>query len=493
MKLKTLVVLALTMAIPVAAQTHKTPAKQNRQSFEEFRKGILSDYKDFRQKILDHYADFLEGEWHPYESYNGEKRDIKPKPRVAPRVKSKSEPERNVSGMVPKPDHKPDLPPRAIAEKGEPETSAPTSQPDQDLFDFYGLPVQVPSIEFSISDRLSSTADYASQWRSLQKGKVAERVLPVLQSVSEDVGLNDYLFYRLINSYIDSKFPETDISSRMSVIHYLLANLGYDVRIATTGRNVPLLLIPFSQTIYSRPYMMIGNRKYYIFEPEGLNISVGSQRINTCDLPNKGDLGRSMDLVLGELRFPMKPKAFDFKYGPLHLTGEVNENLMAVLYRYPQMPMGDYAKSNIQPKLRQQLATQIRTQLQSFAGDAAVGAFLEFMHHVFDYSTDEDYHGFEKPYFIEETLYYPKNDCEDRAIFYTYFLWEALGKSAQLVNFPGHEAATVCLDDNSTQGTCYEYDGRIYYISDPTYIGSRTGMVMTEYKEIDPKVDYTYK
>ena len=124
-------------------------------------------------------------------------------------------------------------------------------------------------------------------------------------------------------------------------------------------------------------------------------------------------------------------------------------------------------------------------------GDQAVGELLKFMHNVFEYSTDEDFHGFEKPYFVEETLFYPKNDCEDRAIFYTWLLWNALGREAQLISFPGHEAATVRLD-NPVEGTSYDYKGETFYVSDPTYIGSTTGMVMPIYSTQTPHVDYTY-
>lgn len=369
----------------------------------------------------------------------------------------------------------------------------PGSKASVEEFEFYGLPIQVPRVDFSITDKLYSNGDYAAQWRSLQKQEVAERVLPAMKNVASDAGLNDYLLYQLVNFYVDSKFPDADATSRMSTVHYLLAHLGYDARIATTGDGTPLLLIPFNQTIYSRTYLMMADKKYYVFEPEGFSLAKsGPQPIMTCRLPEGTDGGKSMDLRLGELRLPENPKKFDLAYGPLHLTGEVNENLMPVLYHYPQMPVSDFANSNIQPDLRRSLVKQMKEQLSGMSGDEAVAKLLEFMHSVFDYATDEDNHGFEKPYFLEEMLYYPKNDCEDRAIFYTYFLWNALGKPTQLISFPGHEAATVCLD-TPVEGTAYDYDGETFYISDPTFIGSKTGMIMPTYRTTPPKIDYTFK
>ena len=164
---------------------------------------------------------------------------------------------------------------------------------------------------------------------------------------------------------------------------------------------------------------------------------------------------------------------------------------MPILYHYPQMPVEDFALSNVSPGLRENLTSQVRTQLSGIDGDAKVEALLKFMHNVFDYSTDEDFHGFEKPYFLEETLYYPKNDCEDRAIFYTWFLWNALGRKAQLITFPGHESATVEMD-NPVEGTSYRFDGSVFYVSDTTFIVALTVMVMPAYIGRDPKVDYTF-
>ena len=44
----------------------------------------------------------------------------------------------------------------------------------------------------------------------------------------------------------------------------------------------------------------------------------------------------------------------------------------------------------------------------------------------------------------------------------------------------------------TADGTSYSFDGTVFYVSDPTFIGSHTGMVMPTYRGLEPKVDYTY-
>ncbi|MDE6718178.1 MAG: hypothetical protein K2J70_08305 [Muribaculaceae bacterium] len=491
---------AVLVSLVAVSAAPEASAQEKHRSFDEFRKEVLSGYQNFRKTILDNYADFLNGEWHEYQSLNAERRDKTPKPTSVPSVGHPSRP-----GRLPSGSEAPATPPKPLpVEKGEakgkrPESetapsgpSRPTKSRGEQTFGFYGLPVTVPEIEFNIAARLSTPSDYAAQWKALDREEVRSEVLPALQKKIREMGLNDYLAYMLMEAYIGDKFPQADSSSKISAIHYLLTHAGYDARVAMTGRGAPLLLLPFKQTIYARNYIMMPEGKYYVFAPDGFDYGrLATEGIKTCTLPKDADKGSKLDLVIGKLNIPVKAKSFELEYGPIHLKGEVNENLMPILYRYPQMPIGDYAVSSPDPALRHELARQIREQLQGMEGDKAVEALLGFTQSVFDYATDEENHGFEKPYFIEETLYYPKNDCEDRAIFYTTFLWNALGREAQLISFPGHEAATVRLDSD-VEGTSYTYGGDRYYISDPTFIGSHTGMVMPIYRNEKPKVDYTF-
>lgn len=496
-KYPVILLVSLIIAAPQALSQDK------KKSFEEFRKGILSSYSDFRKTILDNYADFLEGEWHEYESLNGQRRDKTPKPSKVPSVETLPA-ENTPAPIKPKPEQtpsflKPTQPARELPATPdtdrEPRAVTPSGSPlsaQGDDFEFFGIPATLPAIDYNITYRLSSPSDYASQWRDLERSGVANELIPAIKEKATAMGLNDYLIYEFLKAYVNEKFPQADDSSRFSALHYLLANLGYDARIAVTASGTPLLLLPFKQTIYARNYMTMADGKYYVFAPDNYDFErLGAERLRTCTLPKDAEKGEKFDLVLGRLNIPVKGKNFNLEYGPIKLSGEVNENLMPILYHYPQMPIADYARSQPDPVLRRQLVEQLRSQLKGMESDEAAEQLLDFMHNVFQYATDEDFHGFEKPYFLEETLYYPKNDCEDRAIFYTYFLWNALGKEAQLVTFPGHEAATVCLD-KPIEGTGYVSGGKTYYISDPTYIGSHTGMVMPVYRNSVPVVDFTF-
>lgn len=535
------------MMAGIGAATPQVP-----QSFLEFRQGILDDYQEFRRTILAHYADFLEGTWHEYETLMPAKRDDTPKPVKVPNVDQAKPADTPVTlpkpvAVVPQPDKKPvtpaepapdtdpkkpgglldtppvEVPPEAGKEvaptiKINPDVAKPMinvnplipevpalaegvdmpkippyeeSRDGKEAVNFYGMEILVPEIDFKISRSLGNAADLGRHWKALDEQDLAELIEENILPKIKELGLNDYLTYEFLCAYLDSKFPEAGVSPKMSAVHYILANLGYDVRIAiasTTGD--PVILMPSDQMIYGTAYMTIGGKNYFMMTPPGVNLN--GARLATCDLPKAANAGKTMDMRINGLNLPMKARPFNVTNGGITLSGTLNENLMPIVYRYPQMDTEGFAVSVLDKNLRDDLVSQLKSQLGDKDKLTATNEFLRFMQFGFDYATDDEFHGFEKPYFLEENFYYPKNDCEDRAIFYTYMLWNALGVDNQLLAFPGHESASVSIPEATIKGTSYESDGKTYYISDPTYVGSTTGQCMRQFETTPPKVDHTY-
>lgn len=401
---------------------------------------------------------------------------------------------------MPKPIALPEEP--AVAETPEEEPAeTPVEQPapapeeesteGKELVKFYGMDVLVPAVDFNISNSLEKVSDFARHWKKLDEQDVAEKVQEAVLPVARKMGLNDYLTFEFLCAYMDSKFPDAGISPRMSAVHYMLANMGYNARIAVaTKTGDPIILIPAEQTLYAVTYMNLGGEKFYVLG--GRNVNLAGSTLATCDLPKGASSGKKFNMVIDGLNVPKKERKFEVKHAGLQLTGTVNENLMPIVYRYPQMDTRDYAISSLDQPLRDDLVRQVKEQLAGKDNLKATNELLQFVQSGFDYATDDEFHGFEKPYFLEENLYYPKNDCEDRAIFYTYLLWNALGVENQLLAFPGHESASVSIPDVDVPGTSYTYEGKRFFISDPTYIGSKTGMCMRQFETTSPKIDHTY-
>lgn len=388
-----------------------------------------------------------------------------------------------ILGSVPK------LPIPVVAEEVAAEPEEDTD--GKEKVNFYGMEIWVPEVNFTINKQLEKVSDFARHWKILDQQDVFNKVSAALDPKMGEMGLNDYLKFEFICAYLDSKFPDSALSPKLSAAHYMITNKGFNARIAVTSQTgEPIVLIPAAQQLYGITYLKLNGQNFYILGNRDAKI-IG-QTFATCDLPKVAQEGKKFDMTIEGLNLPVKERKFDISHKDMHLTGVVNENLMPVVYRYPQMETSDYAISCLDKNLRDDLVRQVREQLGGKEKLAATNQLLQFVQEGFEYSTDDDFHGFEKPYFLEENLFYPKNDCEDRAIFYTYLLWNALETENQLLAFPGHESASVTIPGVEIKGTSYMHDGKRYYISDPTYIGSSTGQCMRSFETTAPKIDYTY-
>lgn len=359
-------------------------------------------------------------------------------------------------------------------------------------FDFYDMEAFIPEIEFNITNKLSGPEETGAHWKKMAEQEGGVETARQLFGLAQQLGLNGYLTYRLAEAYVNQKFKNSDQGAKTSAVHFLLSNMGYDARLIKLN-DMFTIMMPFDQkVVFATMSQTIDGRKYTVLFPDGYEPPRGqSMRLMTCNLPSNS-LGKTSDLRLTGLSLPMRAKPFTLTNGTLTVTGEVNENIQKLLHHYPQMPTGDFASSWVDSRLRENIVDQLKSQLSGKTGQEAVNSLMALCHKGFNYSTDQDFHGFEKPYFFEENFIYDKNDCEDRAIFFSYLLWNALGLPCQLVQYPGHESATVAVSEE-IPGYFYNTDGIKFYSADPTYIGSSVGMVMKAFRNASPTIDKEYK
>ncbi|MCM1489440.1 MAG: hypothetical protein NC095_01240 [Muribaculum sp.] len=369
-------------------------------------------------------------------------------------------------------------------------------QPENDnnfRFDFYGMEAFVPEIKFEISPSVKGPSETGAHWKKMAGQEGGVETARQLFGLAQQLGLNGYLTFRLTEHYLNQRFKNSDNGAKMSAAHFLISNMGYDIRLVEY-KGILTVMMPFDQTeVYGLPSGVQENgRKYTILYPEGFDpTKSNSLSYKTCALPLNAS-GKTSDLRVTGLSLPFKGKSFTLTNGDITLTGEVNENIQKMFYHYPQMPYGDFASSWIDQGLRESLVEQIRQQIGGKKQKDAINSLMALCHNGFQYKTDQEWHIFEKPYFVEENFLYEFNDCEDRAIFMSYLVWNALGIPCQLIQYPGHESVTVAVSE-PVKGSYYATDGVKYFSADPTYLGSSIGMVMPAYKTASPTIDKHYK
>lgn len=349
--------------------------------------------------------------------------------------------------------------------------------------ELYGLNLRLPKVEVStLSGTNGNTLSRA--WNDLCDTDLPEGVLQTIKNDISKYRMGDWQTYNYLKRYA-AKLTG-DPNTQTLVTDLLLVALGYDAHLGTANGNELVILMPFDHMVYARPYLEQNGRKYYIFNHERYG---EAKTIYTYDADNSEMNLHAMDLVLKqEPLLPNKPKTYSFQSSKIKISGSVNSNLVALMDGYPQMPVPGYAKSKFSNSTRSSVVAQVKSQVAGMPTLTAINTILDFVQKAFEYATDDQQFGYEKPFFFDEMLYYPYCDCEDRSVFYTYLLRNVLGIDCQLVHFPGHEAAVVVLP-SQINGTAYRYNGKVYYISDPTYIGASTGMCMPDFQNTAPEIE----
>lgn len=461
---------------------------QGNQGFEEFRSQMMKDFHTFRKGVLEDYTDFLNGIWKDYQLFKSGKPDSIPKPLQAPTVETIPDTSPVVLPDAPERPVKPDNPVVGKPVVDKPIFAKPL-QPDVPIvspvskdidIDYYGVSIKVPNRIFKTSGNGLSRNQIANYWKKLEENHW-EQVSKILLEYKKKYNYNDFMYYLLVNEYV--RMVEPDAEKRCVQKLFLMVYSGYDARIAYHNETL-VLMLPFANQIYACTYILQNGIKYYLFPEEEL---AGKGMISTYEITTKqNDLRVLYTNVLDNPHLAVSAKSFNLSDGVLTISGTVNEFLMGLLFDLPQMNNELYALPILDESCRKPIVDSLRKQLEGKTKLEALQALMHFMHYAFEYATDQEQFGKEKPFFFEELLYYPECDCEDRSVFFAYLVRNVLDLECHLLDFPGHIAVAVAID--GAKGTYYMHNGKRFYITDPTYIGASVGDCMPDYRGVNPKI-----
>ena len=168
----------------------------------------------------------------------------------------------------------------------------------------------------------------------------------------------------------------------------------------------------------------------------------------------------------------------------------VNKNQIDFYLDYPQCDVVIHYKTPMSEELRASLYPQLKKAIEGKSQKDAANLLLNFVQTAFQYKTDGEQFGYEKPNFPDETFYYPYCDCEDRAMLYSTLVKELMGLDTILLDYPNHIASAVRFTEEIPGDYVQLEDGTEYLICDPTYIGAPIGTCMDQYKNVAPEVIY---
>lgn len=301
--------------------------------------------------------------------------------------------------------------------------------------------------------------------------------------IRKDLRLNDWGVFTLVRQVADTYCGTANESIVMQ--QFLLNEMGYKARMARKATEDKMMLFVATDcSIYAHPYITLNGQNYY-------NLSGNNEQCQfyMCqkDSPKaKNSVG--MQLKEAPL-FPgtVVSSTHQAKGSAARVTVDVPKALMDFYKDYPQCDYSVYFNAPVNAAMENRILSSLAPLVQGRNEADAANILINFVQTAFQYQTDGQQFGYEKPFFVEELFYYPYSDCEDRAMQFSYLVRKLLGLDVVLLDYPEHIATAVRFNGN-VSGDYLMVNGRKYIVCDPTYIGASIGMTMPRYKTVSAKV-----
>lgn len=458
------------------SQDFQSYRHQRQEALQAFKQKTQDEWNAYRAKANEEFASYLEKTW---ERKTGEKpKPAAPKvPEVPPIVLPEITidiPEDNpieVDISFPKIEDEP-IPIAPIPYKPKPAEKKIS-------FTFYGTP-GIVRFDMATKVGLNGTDEKAVSnfWRGLS-GDAYDNVVADCLSIRRERDLCDWAYYKMTE-----KVAETLYGSRneRAIFHgWLLSQSGFSIRLGRENGNIHLL--PGTNTLlFGKPFWKLDGNYYTLLD----NSSISAMYLMNAQFPGTSPIRTRMNASnafeksatsgreLRSKRFPSANARVSCDKNSLSFLQDIPisaiEGTEATDYlMYAGMPFSDKAGYDLLTMLQDQVAGKTETE--------AANVLLNFVQTAFEYKTDGEVWGRERPFFPEETLYYPYSDCEDRAILFCALVQKIMRLDVAFVSYPGHLATAIHFNE-TIPGDYFIVNGQRYLVCDPTFINAPIGLTM---------------
>lgn len=477
----------ILVAFTAFALLSELSAQDVEKEFEAFQKQQQADFEDFKNKADAEFETFLRETWEKYNAFTPVPAPTRPEPPM-PTEFDKTKPA--LKPVVIKP-AAPKVPETVVPDgKYIPiQVEIPVVKPGKTVhrtsIDFYGTSFEVAT--FAIEDlalKGKREPDVADAWKGLCQQDY-ELLISDCVTLKKEKQLNDWA-YVLFTKQIGTQLYGPDCPDDVAFLQmFILNKSGYKVRLAKIDEQLKLMIAP-ANTIYGAPYLTMNGSKYYVFEPtSGSSMSIYTY---SQDFANAKNLV-ALDIdALPALAMKEEKRMFTSSTGDVKVQTAVNKNLINLYDAYPQCDVDIHYRAPMSEELRSSLYPQLKVAIAGKSEKDAANILINWVQTAFEYQTDGEQFGYEKPNFLDETFYYPYCDCEDRAMLYSTLIKDLLGLDAILLDYPEHIASAVKFTEDISGDYVVLDDGSRYLICDPTYIGAPIGTCMEQYREVAPGI-----
>lgn len=464
-------------------QGNATYQEQMKREYENFRQNANSSYNSFRDKANADYAKFIRKSWEDFHTMPAIPVPQSPDPVSPVKKEEDKKPENNPlpqGNVVPLPEQ----PKQPEPVEPIPATPMPENKPVLN-FIFYGIPCKV-YWDSCLSYKINSIDknNLADLWTRLSS-KAYNGFLSDCIGLRSKLSLCDWAYINLLQTLGSQIFGNPKSNEAVFLQIFVLSQTGYKVRLAEAGENQLLLLINSDYDIYESNYLEIENARFYIVDKDVKDAQI---HVLNAKLPNEQSFSMRIESEQLFNKTESYQKLFKSEKYPVETikTG-VNKDLIDFYNSYPHCDWKVYAGTPLSSTVKNNLYPALFNVIKGKSKTEAADMLLNFVQTAFQYQTDGEQFGYERPFFPDELFYYPYCDCEDRAILFSTIIRDLLNLNVVLLHYPNHLATAVHFDE-TVSGDYVTVNNRKYLVCDPTYIGASIGEAMPDFSNTQVEI-----
>jgi hypothetical protein len=496
-----------------------TVFSQTTNSFEEFKRkreqeisSFEKDYKrgmdSLREAQNRDFALLLAGKWIEREVTEAPPVLEKPKPETPPTVVDETpedEPQKPIplpeAEVTAEPVQAPEVKPQESGPAEEPNDQSDEAPVQEDTYraqleramqgasivpsKFFGNATWVPSFAqpWPSCEVPLNSSTIAAYWKKCSELS-NDRYLAYFSVQRQMLHLSDWGLLSLINHWTSQEFSDDTDATLFK--WYMLVQLGYDVRLMYNSGGAKLAY-PFRQMFYGLSYVELNGKAYFLLDDhqEGSFYTYDGSHAGANQVLTLQQNPRAL--------FPdeVQLRSFDFTFEgkSYHIEIPFNRYRAKFYESIPQTELDFYFADAGANDFASSCNEYLRRAVDGFPSQRDQIRFLyALVCRGIPYATDQEQFGYEKFCLPEESLGYAKADCEDRTFLLNYLIRTFVGAPTIGLNYPGHVAMAVMLDDVQSSDARFNYKNQTWVFCDPTYIGADVGMMPEVYRGEQPEV-----
>lgn len=309
--------------------------------------------------------------------------------------------------------------------------------------------------------------DMVAFYHAMEKTDYA-LLLETLLTKKREFQLNDWLYYDLMKRTVTAMIGSGKDSNIELTCWFLLTKSGFDTRL-TYLKNKQFVYVYTEDEIFEVPMISENGRNYANLTsiPENGDTRKALYMLNY--VPNSG--GESFGFYLRELpllKTDIEQKNFKFKYNGEDYDVEVTVDKTSadIMSAYPFFEEQQYLQIPLSRSIAGSLLPKFKNWVKGLSKIETLELLVAFTRSSFQYKEDKEYFGRSKPMIADEVFIYPYSDCEDRSALFFTLAKELVDLPMIIVAFPDHLTVGVALEEEI--GVAIQYQGKNYYICDPT-------------------------